>query len=266
MKPTLELWAEFNDDDARRGATMLSYGDEFTYFGETRKFYSNSDLENGFAFCKYMDPFSRGKINYKVNDSGETVVDGYSNSYISSNGDRPTTDLNVPLMRFAELLLFKAEALIMQGKNGEAAAPLNRIASRAHEGVSYTAPTMMDLMHERRCELACEWTDRLFDLKRWSASGTESWNEDALKKIKSAKHGIMHVNRSNPDCLPNPDPKMEMEINGKTYKGVFVLGGGQGDAKEYEPGGTYSVMPYDINQVIRSNGKLKQNPGYASKF
>ena len=23
---------------------------------------------------------------------------------------------------------------------------------------------------------------------------------------------------------------------------------------------------YDINQVIRSNGKLKQNPGYASKF
>ena len=76
----------------------------------------------------------------------------------------------------------------------------------------------------------------------------------------------MHVNRSNPDCLPNQDPKMEMEINGKTYKGVFVLGGGQGDAKEYEPGGTYSVMPYDINQVIRSNGKLKQNPGYASKF
>ena len=266
MKPTLELWAEYNDADERRGATMLSYGDEFTYFGETRRFYSTSDLENGFAFCKYMDPFSRGKINYKVDDNGKTVVDGYSNSYISSNGDRPTTDLNVPLMRFAELLLFKAEALIMQNKNAEAAAPLNRIVNRAHEGVSYTAPTMMDLMHERRCELACEWTDRLFDLKRWSASGTESWNEDALNKIKGAKHGIKHTDRSNPNSPVDTTDDLDIPINGKHYQGIFVLGGGQGDAKEYEPGGTYSVMPYDINQVIRSNGKLKQNPGYASKF
>ena len=272
MKPTLELWAEYSDADDRRGATMLSYGDEFTYFGETRKFYSNSDLENGFAFCKYMDPFSRGKINYKVNDSGETVVDGYSNSYISSNGDRPTTDLNVPLMRFAELLLFKAEALIMQGKNGEAAAPLNRIASRAHEGVSYTAPTMMDLMHERRCELACEWTDRLFDLKRWSASGSESWNVDALNKIKGAKHGIKHTDRSNPDSPIDITDGADMTINGKHYQGVFVLGSGQGDAKEYDPFNPDAkisrtiVLPYDINQVIRSNGKLKQNPGYASQF
>ena len=125
---------------------------------------------------------------------------------------------------------------------------------------------MMDLMHERRCELACEWTDRLFDLKRWSASGTESWNEDALKKIKSAKHGIMHIDRSNPKSHVNTTTGEKKVINGKTYEGVFVLGSGQGDAKEYEPGGTYSVMPYDINQVIRSNGKLKQNPGYASKF
>ena len=110
------------------------------------------------------------------------------------------------------------------------------------------------------------WTDRLFDLKRWSASGTDPWNEDALKKIKSAKHGIMHTNRSNPDSPVNTTTGEEMVINGKTYQGVFVLGGGQGDAKDYEPGGTYSVMPYDINQVIRSNGKLKQNPGYAAQF
>ena len=262
MKPTLELWAEFNDLDERRGATMLSYGDEFTYFGETRKWYSTSDLENGFAFNKYMDPYSRGKI---LRDT-EGNVTGYENDYISTNGDRPTTDLNLPLMRFSELLLFKAEALIMQGKNAEAAGPLNRIASRAKEGVNYTAPTMMDLMHERRCELACEWTDRLMDLKRWAAGGSADWNRDALAKIKSAKHGIKHMDRSNPDSPIDVENGVEMVVNGKTYQGVFVLGGGQGDAKEYEPNGKTSVLPYDINQVIRSNGKLKQNDDYDVSF
>ena len=268
MKPTLELWAEFNDQDERRAATMLSYGDEFTYFGETRKWYSTSDLENGFAFSKYMDPYSRGKI---LRDT-EGNVTGYENDYISTNGDRPTTDLNLPLMRFSELLLFKAEALIMQGKNGEAAGPLSRIASRAKEGVNYTAPTMMDLMHERRCELACEWTDRLMDLKRWAAGGTEDWNRDALAKIRSAKHGIKHVDRSNPNSPVDVENGVQMVINGKTYQGVFVLGGGQGDAKEYDPFSTDAkksrtiVLPYDINQVIRSNGKLKQNDGYDSGF
>jgi hypothetical protein len=175
-------------------------------------------------------------------------------------------------MRFAELLLFKAEALIMLNKNAEAAAPLNRIANRAHEGVSYTAPTMMDLMHERRCELACEWTDRLFDLKRWSAGGNADWNLDALNKIKGAKHGIKHTDRSNPDSPVDTTDDLDITINGKHYQGVFVLGSGQGDAKEYDPFNPdvkisrTIVLPYDINQVIRSNGKLKQNPGYASKF
>ncbi len=262
MKPTLELYAEYNDKDTRRGTTLLSYGDKFVYFGEERQWYSNSDIEVGFAFKKYMDPFSRGKL---IKDASGKVT-GYENEYISTNGDRPTTDLNVPLMRFSELLLFKAEALIMQGKNGEAAEPLNRIATRAKEGITYTAPTMMNLMHERRCELACEWTDRLMDLKRWSAEGTENWNLDALAKIRGAKHGIKHTDRSNPNSAVDTANGTSVTVNGKTFEGTVIIGSGQGDAKEYIPGGTYSVLPYDINQVIKSNGKLKQNSGYASNF
>lgn len=262
MKPTLELFAEYNDNDTRRSATILQYGDKFTYFGEEKQWYSTSDLENGFAFNKYMDPFSRGKL---IKDADGNVT-GYENPYISTNGDRPTTDLNVPLMRFSELLLLKAEALIMQTKNTLAADPLNRIAARAKEGVTYTSPTMMDLMHERRCELACEWTDRLMDLKRWSAEGTADWNLDALAKIKSAKHGIKHIDRSNPSSAIDTTNGQTITVNGKTYQGTFILGAGQGDAKQYTPDGTYSVLPYDVNQVIKSNGKLKQNSGYASNF
>ncbi|WP_321479911.1 RagB/SusD family nutrient uptake outer membrane protein [uncultured Bacteroides sp.] len=254
FKPTLELWAEYSDEDARRSATIMQYGDEFTYFGTSKKFYSTADNECGFHFRKYMEPFSYGNLN------GDGV--GENNPHVSTNGDRPSTDLNLPLMRFSELLLFKAEALIMQGKNALAATPLNRIASRANENVVYTSPTMMDLMHERRCELACEFTDRLMDLKRWSAEGTSDWNLDALAKIKTAKHGIKHVKRSNPESAIDTTNGTTEVINGKTYQGVFELA--NMSAKAYAPGGTYSVLPYEINQVIKSNGALIQNSGYAS--
>lgn len=254
FKPTLELWAEYNDKDDRRSATILQYGDEFTYFGATKKFYSSADNECGFHFKKYMEPYSYGTLN----SNGI----GMNNSHISTNGDRPTTDLNIPLMRFSELLLFKAEAFIMQGKNALAAAPLNRIASRANENVVYISPTMMDLMHERRCELACEFTDRLMDLKRWAAGGSNDWNLDALAKIQTAKHGIKHVRRFDPESPIDTTNGVAMTINGKSYVGVFQLA--NTPAKSYVPGGTTSVLPYEINQVIKSNGALKQNKGYAS--
>ncbi len=255
FKPTLELWAEYSSEDTRRAATVMQYGDEFTYFGTTKKFYSTADNECGFHFKKYMEPYSYGNLN--ENGVGE------NNSHISTNGDRPTTDLNVPLMRFSELLLFKAEALIMQNKNALAATPLNRIASRAKENVTYTAPGMMDLMHERRCELAGEYTDRLMDLKRWSAEGSDNWNLDALAKIQTAKHGIKHVDRSNPESAIDLTNGTTMTINGKTYQGVFELA--NMGAKTYVPGGTYSVLPYEVNQVIKSNGSLTQNSGYPSE-
>lgn len=255
FKPTLELWAEYNDEDDRRAATIMQYGDEFTYFGTTKQFYSTADNECGFHFKKYMEPYSYGNLNSKGV--------GENNTHISTNGDRPTTDLNIPLMRFSELLLFKAEALIMQGKNALAAAPLNRIAARANENVVYTSPTMTDLMHERRCELACEYTDRLMDLKRWAAGGSANWNLDALAKIQTAKHGIKHVSRSDPASAIDTTNGATMTINGKTYQGVFQLANMA--AKTYVPGGTYSVLPYEVNQVIKSNGALTQNSGYASK-
>lgn len=245
FKPTLELFAEYNDQDTRRDATILKYGDKFQFFGNERSYYSTSDNECGFQFNKYMDAFADGQ-------------------HASTNGDRPTTDLNVPLTRFADMLLFKAEALIMQGKNSEAAAPLNLIANRAHEGVTYTNPTMMDLMHERRCELAGEWTDRRFDLIRWANSGTEAWNDDALNKLRASKHGLKHVNRSDPNSALDTTNGRTMVINGKTFEGVMDLANFSKE-KSFERNGYNSVFPYRVNTVVQSNGKLKQNPGYASE-
>ena len=45
------------------------------------------------------------------------ILEGDANAArLNPNGDKPTCDINVPLMRYAEVLLIKAEALIADGK------------------------------------------------------------------------------------------------------------------------------------------------------
>jgi hypothetical protein len=219
FKPTLGLYNEFDPLDQRRGVTILAYNDEFTFYGETRRFFSTSDLESGFQLAKYMEPFTYGRV-----EDGAGVSDK-----ISPNGDRPTTDLNLPLLRHAEMVLFKAEALIMQGQGGPAADELNRLTRRAGLGNRYTNATMTDLKHERRCELAGEFTDRFMDLKRW-----EEWGV-----LNAAKKGRHHTDRSDPTS-----PWTETEI---------------WPVRTFHPA-TDIVFPYNPDDVVKADGKLRQNP------
>ena len=186
-------------------------------------------------------------------------------STVSSNGNRPTTDLNVPIIRFAEMLLFKAEALIEMGKDGSE--PLNRIAERAGMGRPYANPSITDLMHERRCELAGEYTDRVMDLKRWIAKYPE-----VKSVLEAPKHGLKYTDRSNPESELYPNGSHDLDgdgnvdivveqkvINGKTYNGVIrIMEGKSYDASKD------CVLPYSVNEVIQAQGALKQNPGYPS--
>lgn len=168
---TNELYEEYEDGDERREATILKFGDDFQYFGENIRYYSTNN-RTGFQFNKFMDP-------YRTADCVGTTV--------NPNGDYPTTDLNMPLIRYAEVLLFKAEGLLMQGKNGDA--PLNEVRKRAGLGL-ISGATMDDLKHERRVELAAEWSDRHQDLVRW---------HDAEATYAKPLHGRIHSNLSDPD-------------------------------------------------------------------
>ena len=169
-QPTLELYEEFENGDPRREVTILKFDDEFPWFGSTKKYQSENSL-SGFQFNKYM--FEYGFENPV-------------NVYINSNGDGPTTLYNVPIMRFAEVLLIKAEALIMQGQNGDA--PLNLVRARA--GLSPVSnATLTDLKHERRVELAGEFANRHFDLVRWG---------DAQSTYAQPLHGRIHSDRADP--------------------------------------------------------------------
>jgi len=218
FQPTEELYEEYEATDPRREATILKFGDQFTYFGQNRSYYSTNSL-SGFQINKYMEPYSYGSNG----DAG-------TNPMINQDGNYPTTRLNLPLMRYAEILLFKAEALIQQGKNADAAAPLNEV--RARVGLTPIAlPTMANLKHERRCELACEWTDRFEDLKRWGDVTT----------INAPLHGRIHANKTDPNS---------------TYTIQEVW-----SARSFDPA-KHMAWPISPDEILRSNGVYKQTPGW----
>jgi hypothetical protein len=217
FQPTEELYDEYETGDPRREATILNFGDQFTYFGVNRSYYSTNSL-SGFQINKYMEPYTYG-----------SNADAGTNTKINQDGNYPTTALNLPLMRYAEILLFKAEALIQQNKNADAAAPLNEV--RARVGLTpVAAPTMDDLKHERRCELACEWTDRCEDLKRWGDVAT----------INAPLHGRIHANKTDP-------------ASPYTIQTVWP-------ARNYTP--AKIAWPINPDEISRSNGLYKQTPGW----
>ncbi|MGL4518812.1 MAG: RagB/SusD family nutrient uptake outer membrane protein [Phocaeicola sp.] len=214
--PTLELYNEFEEGDARRETTILAPGDTFTFLGQERTYYS-TESASGMQFNKYMDPFR------PANAIGTTV---------NPNGDNMTTDLSIPIIRFAEVLLWKAEALIWQGKNGDE--PLNQVRMRAGLAPKTNA-TKEDLKHERRCELAGELTGRHLDLVRWG---------DAQATYAKPLHGFKTTLTS--DGSNVTIDKVEV---------VQVW-----DARQFNPQRNH-VMPIPIDEIASSKN-LIQNKGY----
>lgn len=232
LKPSYDIYEEMAKDGAgndRLVRSILEYNQEFEFFGEKRRFFSVSDLEAGFQINKYMDPFKH--------------KDATNEGYVNTNGDWPTARINFPLIRFAEMLLFRAEAYLMTGKPELAKADLNRIRVRSNLQPLEGTPTMKDLYHERRCELAFEYTDHLFDLKRWHRSSNTEIKELAAKELNAHPRVRIYEDRSNPES-------------------TFTIG----DYEDYKEKKTYEdymmVFPYPSNQITKSNGKLKQNKGY----
>lgn len=166
--PTLELYNAFEEGDYRKKATILEFNDTFTLFGSERQYYS-SNSQTGFQFKKYMHPFRTPSADH-----------------LNPNGDYPTSDLNVPLVRYADILLMKAEAQIMQGQNGDA--EINLVRDRAGLA-AIQAATMADLKRERRSEFAAEYTDRHSDLVRWG---------DAQAAYAQPATGRQHTTKTDP--------------------------------------------------------------------
>ena len=231
-KPSYDIYEEMLKDgegNDRIKRTLLEYGQEFEFFGETRRFFSTSDIESGFMINKYMDAFK-----YENADKA---------GYVSTNGDWPTSRVNLPLIRFAEMLLFRAEAYLATGHADKAAADINRVRTRSGLTPLAGNATWTDLYHERRCELAFEFSDHLYDLKRWFHSGEADIKALASKELNAHPRVRHYEDRSNPDSPCEVGDYLDYQ-NKADYQDYMI------------------AFPYPSTEITKSGGALKQNDGY----
>ena len=152
MSPTKSLSDAFEPGDLRRKVTLRGVGEQILRLGEDFTITQESidDMGTGFMCTKYYSP------------------------YETSPGFAWEAGKDVPLLRYSDILLLHAEAIMQLAGAGPtnastgvpaAAASFNAVRTRA--GLpAIAAPTFNNLVHERRCELAYE-DDRHFDLVRW---------------------------------------------------------------------------------------------------
>lgn len=159
--PTAELYESFEEGDLRRANTIAGPGDTFTFVDlEVRIGHPDSkegqDLstDTKLLFVKWLKPYRTAK-----NAGIEYLPDG----------NFMTTTLGQVVVRYADIMLMKAEALIwLHGEgNAEAKQLLDAIRTRAGLPADSHA-TKDELKRERRNELAFEFnTPRWMDIMRW---------------------------------------------------------------------------------------------------
>ena len=116
-------------------------------------------------------------------------------------------DINYPAIRYAEVLLWEAEAYTELGRMQEALAPLEIVRARAR--AQSTNPAVLPIViatdqntvrlairHERQVELGFE-LHRFFDLVRWGIAG------DILPGFQKGKHEVFPLPQTEIDLNPS---------------------------------------------------------------
>jgi hypothetical protein len=198
----LNLYESYQVGDRRKNATVAKRGvDVITYNGSTDILQAPNN-QSPVVCTKYMSPYAAAYTDWAAG-------------------------LNVPALRYADILLIHAEAIMNLNGGGPAsrttgvvaaASSFNKVRQRA--GLAAIAsPNFNDLMYERRMELAFEGGDRHFDLVRW-------------------------------------------ELAAEVYNGITAEGSYK-PARTFVPA-THRLLPYPQREIDNSNGTIAQNPGYSS--
>lgn len=173
---TPEFVAAFEEGDPRFGFTVAKNNDD--YFGFI---YKPSYSSTGYGVKKYL----------QIDTTVTQASDG---------------DINYTAIRYAEVLLWEAEALAELGQVQEAQTPLEEVRARARaqsEDPDTTLPPVLTtdknemitaIRHERQVELGFEM-HRFFDLVRWGIAA------DILPDFQTGKHEVF------------PLPQTEMDLN-----------------------------------------------------
>ena len=176
-QPTAEFVSAYEDGDERKAVTVL--------FGGCPQF-DGMDYDPGYSTTGF---------NLRKFLVTKAVAETYDNS-----------PMNFPVLRFADVLLMKAEALNNLNKTFEAYAPLNRVRNRAGlddvSGLSQEEFKQI-VLQERRVELAFEG-QRWFDLIRVDDG---QWGLNFLHSIgktnATTKHLLFPIPQKERDNNPN---------------------------------------------------------------
>lgn len=149
------------------------------YEGREPRFYASILYHNAAWKDRKVDTREGGLDGYAVG-GGTTSTGYYMRKFFDGSvktqdvGFQPG-ELTYYYMRYAEVLLIKAEALAEQGNLSDALAALNKVRRRAGFTQDLTAGSkenfMQLLRHERMIELAFEG-HRYWDLRRWDLAKT----------------------------------------------------------------------------------------------
>ena len=200
VSATENFYDSYETDDVRKAATVAKRNvDMVTYNGVTDILKAPNN-QSPVVCIKFQQPFKNVVVNF-------------------------SPGLDIPAIRFADVLLIHAEAIMNLNGGGPAnrtvgvaaaAESFNRVRERA--GLDpIAAPTFNDLMYERKAELAFEGGDRHFDLVRWGLA-EEVYN-----------------------ALPAEG----------TYK----------PKRTFVPA-KHRLLPYPQREIDNSSGTITQNPGY----
>lgn len=199
VSATENFYDSYDPVDKRKKATVAKRNqDVVTYNGSTGMLKAPNN-QSSVVCVKYMQPFATG--------------------YHGAPG------LSIPVLRFADVLLLHAEAIMNLNGGGPqnptvgvaaAATSFNLVHQRAGFG-PIAAPTFNNLMYERKMELAFEGGDRHFDLVRWGFA--------------------------------------EQVYNNLPAEGTYK------PKRTFIPA-THRLLPYPQREIDNSNKSIVQNPGY----
>ena len=138
--PTQDLYDEYEPNDPRRELTIISDGDVL---------WEGTDDEEEIWTDYPENPTGYHNRKYQLPNS--------------EKGQMSEDPLNWRFIRFADVLLWQAEAAVHNGSDWQT--PLNKIRSRVGLGATPVADPLEAVYHERRVELAMEG-HRYWDLVR----------------------------------------------------------------------------------------------------
>ncbi|WEA01536.1 RagB/SusD family nutrient uptake outer membrane protein [Mucilaginibacter sp. SJ] len=221
-------------------------------------FTPTSDLEN--AFKSQADSV---RLNWTIMRQGFPVAGDPANTSFNANpaqckSARYNRKVYVPrgertpngrfskdhiYLRLADVYLMNAEAAAMQQQSAQALQSMRTVRNRVGltTDMTLTGWNLINAVRlERRLEMALEG-DRLYDIRRWK----DQSGQPVINSILGPNGSFVKYNTQQ-----SKDPYETKNLNEPQNKGANFIAG------------THNLWPIPSKEIIASNGKITQNPGY----